>query len=109
MSTEANAAFQEGTTPSKSASAVDLSEKINVAVDRAMGETVRCVRVFGDNYRCNWWARDAAPAGKRSGPDLEVTCMRVRRSSFLKVTQTAEGLMIDGVMTRLVREEPSNP
>jgi hypothetical protein len=74
---------------------VDLSAEINATMEAEHGETVRCVRVYGDNYRCNWWKRgDASGAAKPMAAGFDVGEMRVQRSSFLKVSKTAEGLKI---------------
>lgn len=34
----------------------DLSREVERAVKRLPQDRVRCVRVFGNYYRCNWWA-----------------------------------------------------
>src|SRR4051812_9988754 len=80
-----------------STSNMDLSAQINAALDRRAGETVKCVRVFGDNYRCNWWARADPVASSSGGLPLDGTMLRVRRSSFLTVTSTPDGLQIRGL------------
>ena len=77
---------------------MDLSAQITATLDKRAGETVKCVRVFGDNYRCNWWVRaDPAASPSARGLSLEGTMMRVQRSSFLTVTKTPNGLQIRGV------------
>src|SRR5881227_3149142 len=77
---------------------MDLSAQISAALDKRAGETVKCVRVFGDNYRCNWWAQDDPAASPSSGGlPLDGTMLRVRRSSFLTVTSTPDGLQIRGL------------
>jgi hypothetical protein len=80
---------------------VDLSAEINAAMETERGEIVRCVRVYGDNYRCNWWKRRETPAtGKPMAAGFDVSELRVRRSSFLKVNKTAEGLRIQDMTLR---------
>jgi len=77
---------------------IDLSAQINAALDKRADETVKCVRVFGDNYRCNWWVHaDAAAPRSSGGLPLDGTTLRVRRSSFLTVTSTPDGLQIRGL------------
>lgn len=83
---------------SAQAANIDLSAQINAAVEKRADETVRCVRVFGDNYRCNWWVRaDHAATHSSRGLPLDGTMLRVRRSSFLTVTRTPDGLQIRGL------------
>jgi hypothetical protein len=82
-------------TPPAQTLEVDLSSEINAAVGKEVGETVKCVRVFGDNYRCNWWGSEASAPDRKQFPlGFGVTAMRVRKSSFLRATKTAEGLQI---------------
>ena len=42
--------------PSIAAPAKDLSRQIEQSVKREPLDAVRCIRVFGDFYRCNWWS-----------------------------------------------------
>ncbi len=44
-----------GPTKRVEAVAEDLSAKIVESVERRPGDVVRCTRVIGDQYRCNWW------------------------------------------------------
>jgi len=68
---------------------MDLSKEIAAALQKEPGETVKCVHVFGDNYRCNWWG-----PGELRTP---VLAQRVRRSRLLKVTKTADGLAMEDI------------
>ena len=62
-------------TPASTAN-MDLSAQITATLDKRAGETVKCVRVFGDNYRCNWWVRaDPAASPSARGLSLEGTMM----------------------------------
>lgn len=94
--------------PRKGEANADLSAEIVHAVERAPGDTVRCTRVAGDTYRCNWWAPEvdaAAPAsGATGGGYLTVATHRVRQSRFLHVTRgpAGAGLVIDGATTGAV-------
>lgn len=63
----------------------DLSQAIRHSVDKGNGEEVRCVRVYGNRYRCNWWS-------KAQGNGI---ASRIIRSRFLKATQTPDGLLIE--------------
>jgi hypothetical protein len=77
------------------ADALDFSAEIVGHLEREPADRVTCRRVFDDYYRCNWWA----PASK-AGYDnpamygLTVTTHRVRKSEFLRVSRTTNGLTI---------------
>jgi len=74
--------------PATAESTADLSAAIDGTIERQPGEQVRCVRVFGDRYRCNWWVRD-----KLVGP-VYLNAGRIVRSKFLRVTCTGDQLII---------------
>lgn len=79
----------------KPAGAEDLSARVAAAVKREPGDTVRCTRVGEDRYRCNWWAAQATSAYDNPGMyGLLVTTHRVRKSLFLRATQTSAGLTL---------------
>ena len=66
----------------------DLSYAIGQSVSRLPGEEVRCKRLWGDHYRCNWWAMvedDGVTSVSR----------KIVRSKFLKVTSAKDGLLIE--------------
>jgi hypothetical protein len=67
----------------------DLSQAIAGSLERAAGEEVTSVRVFDDNYRCNWWVRDTAP-----GP-MYLNTGRIIKSKFLRATMTGEKLVVE--------------
>ena len=73
------------TKPADSASkpSRDLSTEIAQKVDRHPGDRVRVVRVYGDNYRCNW----IAPKNRLDVLETFV----VRQSQFLNVIQSPDG------------------
>ena len=71
-------------TPPAGPTPLDLSKEIAAALEKGPGETVKCIHVFGDNYRCNWWG----PSEERT----PVLVQRVHRSRLLKVKKTADGL-----------------
>jgi hypothetical protein len=78
------------------AAAGDLSREIERAVPREPQDRVRCVRVFGDRYRCNWWAPDRGESLPVAMAEWAVTAMhRVRRSRFLRATTRASRLLIE--------------
>ena len=66
----------------------DLSQAINQMMERQPDEQVRSVRVFGDNYRCNWWVRE------KTNHWMSASTGVIRKSRFLRATQTAGKLLI---------------
>ena len=73
----------------------DLSAEIERTVERQPLDRVRCVRVFDDFYRCNWWA----PTGQFNvreplAPWAEMSMHRIRKSRFLSAAHTAGKLVI---------------
>ena len=79
----------------------DLSTEIVGTIEKSRDERVTCRRIFGNYYRCNWWAPQAT--GKYDNPEmvgLTVTTHRVRRSKWLHVTRSEAGLAIQTVPGR---------
>jgi len=75
----------------------DLSRRIEQMVERKPLDAVRCVRVFGNFYRCNWWARLGS---KRPGTDFDwggLITDYVRQSRFLKATVSGEEITLEDV------------
>jgi hypothetical protein len=74
----------------------DLSREIEVAVEREPGDEVRCTRVNGDHYRCNWWivARNSAYDNPTMKGGQLATDHRIRKSRFLRVTKGRAGLKV---------------
>lgn len=74
----------------------DLSREVERAVPREPQDRVRCVRVFGDRYRCNWWAPSGAEGFPRGMPEWAITAScRVRKSRFLRATTRGNRLTIE--------------
>jgi len=74
----------------------DLSGEIISTIARGTDERVTCKRISGNHYRCNWWAPEKLSGYDNPGMQgLLVTTHRVRRSRFLNVTKTAQGLVIE--------------
>jgi len=74
----------------------DLSQQIEQAVEREPLDQVKCVRVFGNYYRCNWWSRAGAQSRLEynwAGLLMDV----IRKSCFLSVTMQAGQLVIKEV------------
>lgn len=80
------------TTAPRRTESADLSAEIMRTIERQPGERVRCRRVYGDNYRCNWHALDRSDD---PGRELAIDTYTIRQSKFLRVTQTANGLQIE--------------
>jgi hypothetical protein len=83
----------------------DLSQEIERVIDRQPLDHVKCVRVFGNFYRCNWWSR---AGGRRMGMDYEwagliMDC--VRESRFLSATMQSGELVIKQVGPAPARNE----
>ena len=75
----------------------DLSQEIARMVEREPMDQVRCVRVFGNYYRCNWWSRLGGP---RRGLDYDWAGLitdYIRKSRFLAATMETGKLVINEV------------
>lgn len=71
----------------------DFSEAIEQSMERKPDEQVRCVRVFEDRYRCNWWVKGA-------GADwLSSATGSIRKSIFLRASKKADKLVIEDLST----------
>ena len=78
----------------------DLSRRIEQAVPRDPLDRVKCVRVFDDFYRCNWWAHpEGGVSGKNPSVWSVVATQRVRKSQFLKAAIVAGELLIKELNT----------
>ena len=84
------------------AAEADLSAQIEQAVQKDPLDRVKCVRVFDDNYRCNWWAQPAVgTTGRDDSVWGAVATQRVRKSRFLNVTTVAGELVIKEMVSRV--------
>ena len=73
----------------------DLSEEIVKAIEKRPEDRVTCRRIWGNSYRCNWWA--ASDKANYDNPNMSgqlVTTHTIRKSRFLNVTKGATGLVI---------------
>jgi len=74
----------------------DLSREVERAVPREPQDRVRCVRVFGDRYRCNWWAPFGPSEARGPMAEWALTAMcRVRKSRFLRATTRGNRLTVE--------------
>lgn len=81
--------------PAPTAEAADFSAEIAGQLDREPADRVSCRHIYGNWYRCNWWAPSAAAGYDNPAMyGLTVTTHRVRKSEFLHVTRTKKGLAI---------------
>jgi hypothetical protein len=90
----------------------DLSGRIEQAVVRQRHDRVKCVRVSGDFYRCNWWAVTTADeAASRGGGSAwaAVAMSRVRESRFLHVTLDGRGALEIREAPPTADVDPSRP
>ena len=101
MEDQSNAKVSTGKGPPREGAGAlaekDLSREIERAVDREPLDTVRCVRVFGNFYRCNWWCRLNVP---RKGSDFAwagILLDSIRTSRFLTANMLAGKLVIEEV------------
>ena len=75
--------------PTPPARQEDLARMIEQTVLKQPGEKVKCVRVFENLYRCNWWLRgDDAAWGT-------LTAGKIVKSRFLRATMTSDGLLLN--------------
>ena len=93
---------RESPMPPGKADQDDLSSEIVAYVEKQVGDVVKCRRIDGDNYRCNWWAAHATGGYDNPGMyGLLVTTHRVRKSQFLRVTRSpSRGLIVQVVGDR---------
>ena len=68
---------------------LDLSEAIEQSMHRQRDEQIRCVRVFGDRYRCNWLVRD------RTEHWLSFATSSIKKSVFLRASWKDDKLVIE--------------
>jgi hypothetical protein len=85
---EAQKAVEKRPAP-QSPATEDFSQAIEQTMDRQPDEQVRCVRVFEDRYRCNWWIREQTTHWMSFGTGV------IRKSLFLRATQKADKLVIE--------------
>jgi hypothetical protein len=74
----------------------DLSADLMQILPRSSGEMVRCRRIIGDHYRCNWWGSRNGTANDNVGASgVMITRFRVVKSRMLRATVTRDGVAID--------------
>lgn len=76
---------------------LDLSQEIERAVTRQPQDRVRCVHVFDDHYRCNWWALEDGDARLPQAEWASLAMHRVRKSQFITARLEAGELVIKEV------------
>jgi hypothetical protein len=75
----------------------DLSGEIERAVVREPLDRVRCVHLYDDHYRCNWWAPglDEKHPGQAQAEWASLAMHRVRKSRFITAHLSAGQLVMD--------------
>jgi hypothetical protein len=76
----------------------DLSREIERIVDREPLDLVRCVRVFGNFYRCNWWASAGGQSVYLDANWSRMILDIVRKSCFLSATMDAGELVMKEIV-----------
>ena len=102
----ASPAVAPGATAANAAAAkrgVDLSSEIERTVAREPMDRVRCVRVFDDYYRCNWWSPLTGAPDQPIAEWARLALHRVRKSRFISARREGAELLIEEVETA-VRE-----
>jgi hypothetical protein len=80
---------------------VDLSAAVAARLEKRPSDRVTVRWIHGRNYRANWWAPgDTRDYDNPKMSGLTVTTHHVRKSQFLRVTQTSAGLTIKPVPQR---------
>lgn len=77
---------------------LDLSSEIERAVAREPQDRVRCVRVYDDHYRCNWWAPGVDPAAGAKSATAEWASLAmhtVRKSRFITARLSGGELLME--------------
>ena len=72
----------------------DLSRRIEGFVNREPLDLVRCVRVFGIYYRCNWWSLSTAAGRTLEYSSPATRADYIRKSRFLCATLNAGDLVV---------------
>jgi hypothetical protein len=88
----------------RAADAKDLSAEIARTVERQPLDQVRCVRVFGDYYRCNWWSPTNKAKTTTDFAWASATTDHVRKSSFLSASMKTGRLVIEEVKQAVVED-----
>jgi hypothetical protein len=77
----------------------DLSREIERAVEREPLDLVRCVRVYGDYYRCNWWASTGGHGARQQFNWSGMMTDFVRKSRFLNAKIDSGELVVEEIIT----------
>jgi len=84
----------------------DCSEKIEQTVVRERHDRVKCVRVFDNYYRINWWTPSAVHArGEKAYEWSMGTTHCVRKSMFVHATISGGGELVIEEMVQPRSEE----
>ncbi len=76
----------------------DLSRQIELLIGREPHDRVKCVRVFHQFYRCNWWSPSAELVKSNHAFMWETDANHtVRKSVFLNATTATGGFTVSEV------------
>ncbi len=78
----------------------DLSAEIIRTVKKQPGDLVKCRRVAGDTYRCNWFAPEQVSEDQ---PLRFLDSYRIRESRFLRVRKIDGQLVIEDLTLATVK------
>jgi len=70
---------------------LDLSSEIARAVEKQPGDRIKCRRVAGKMYRCNWFSPEKAGEGQALG---FMETYHIRQSRFLRAEKVGGRLII---------------
>lgn len=81
----------------------NYAARIERAVARQPKDHVRCIHLFDDFYRCNWWAPLGTDVHRNQAQWVIGALSRVRKSSFLAATLKGQSLVIEEIDGRGMR------
>ena len=73
----------------------DRSAEVAQLLNKQPRDHLTCVRVYGDFYRCNWWAPGDVANRPGAIEWLEISTYRVRKSQFVKATMNDGKLAVE--------------
>lgn len=78
----------------------DLSGEIELAVEREPLDRVRCVHLYDDRYRCNWWAPGDGEIRTPQAEWAMLAMHRVRKSRFISARLSGGQLVMEDVTSK---------
>lgn len=90
-------ANEDGAKPGDHTLVNNFASRIERAVARQPKDHVRCIHLFDDYYRCNWWAPLGVDVHRNQAEWVIGAMSRVRKSSFLAATLKGQSLVIEEI------------